>query len=461
MTLSVAVFAIAAAVDGQTVLRHASALTALGPHPFGSPRTRAAAEYVASQLRDVGVGEVQVQEFQANGHQGANVVGVLRAPGTEFLVIAAHHDTAPTSPSAHEAGGGPGLLIELGRVFARDSSRPRTLVFASFDGGASGSDGGAGATAYLATLGPHKKDLVAAVVLSGFGWKDGSPVVQTFGHSDKSRAGAYAVSPAWLVRRGLEGARRSEAPLAVGGPGGFSWLYQPAVRAFRTSRSGGVDAAFAQSSVATLLVDDSPLSGTFPWRDQATDTADKLDIDTLARGGQSAVGAMRAITEAPRGDSSEPTWFAAWGRVFGSGILIAIGVLSLVPLLLRAFRTGGVSLVAKVAQALLFGILLWRHPVPALAVLLLPNLASAAGSLVLSIAALAGALSLATTGFVGWRRGIVTGTWLEAWEIALFGLALAVSLVPSALASPKARPAAVPARARGLPKGQRRRSRAR
>jgi hypothetical protein len=222
-----------------------------------------------------------------------------------------------------------------------------------------------------------------------------------------------------------------------------------------------VDAAFAEGSVATLLVDDTPVSGTFPWRDQTTDTADKLDIDTLARAGQSAVAAIRAIIEAPRGGSSEPTWFAAGGRVFGSGILITTGVLSLVPLLLRAFRTGGATLAAKVAQALLFGILLWRHPIPALAVLLLPNLASAAGSRVFSILSLAGALALLTTGFVGWRRGIVTGTWLEAWEIALFGLALAVSLLPFGLVSPKARPAAVPARAKGLPKGPRRRSRAR
>ena len=147
--------------------------------------------------------------------------------------------------------------------------------------------------------------------------------------------------------------------------------------------------------------------------------------------------------------------------MFGSGVLVAVGILSLVPGLLRGFRSGGPGLGARIAQAALFAVLLWRHPVPALAVLLLPNLASGVGSLVLSITALAGAMSLVTTGFVGWRRGIVTGTWLEAWEIALFALALAVSLVPFGSAAPKARPAAVPARAKGLPKGPKRRPRAR
>ena len=462
MTLPVAFFVLAAAVDGQTVLRHASALTALGPHPYGSPRTRAAAEYVASQLRDVGVGEVQVEEFGSGARQGANVIGVLRAPGPEFVVIAAHHDTAAASPGAHEAGGGSGLLIELGRVFARETARPRTLVFASFDGGAAGPDSGAGASAYVATLGSDAKNLVAALALGGVGWKGGSPVVQTFGRATKPPRGAYAICPAWLARTALEGAARAEAPLAIGDPGFFSWLYQPAVRTFRAARTSGEDAAFAAAGFPSVLIDDSPASAPFPWRDQAADTADKLDIDALARAGQSAVGALRAIVQAPRGLATEPTWFAAFGRVFGAGLLIAVGVLSLLPSLVQAFRVGGRGLVARVAQALLFGVLLWRHPLPALAVLLLPNLASAVGSIGLSVAALSGALALCATGVIGWRRGIVTGTWLEAWEIALFGLALAISLLPSRPVRAKGRPAAVPSpRSKGLPKGPKRRPRGR
>jgi Peptidase family M28 len=457
MSISVAVFALAAAVDGQTALRHASALTALGPHPFGSPRTRAAAEYVASQLRDVGVGEVQVQEFESAGRHGANVVGVLRAPGSEFLVIAAHHDTALVSPGAHEAGGGPGLLIELARVFARDASRPRTLVFGSFDGGASRPEPGAGATAYLATLGSQAKDLVAAVALGGVGGKGGTAVVQTYGYAGKRPMGSYAISPAWLARVSLEGAAGADAPLAIGDPGLFSWLYQPAVRTFRLSLSSGEAAAFASGGFPTLFIDDSPATAPFPWRDQPADTVDKLDIDALTRAGQSAVGALRAIVQAPRGPAAEPVWFAAWGRVFGAGVLIGIGILSLVPGLFRAFLSGGPGLLARLAQAILFGVLLWRHPVPALAVLLLPNLASAAGSMGLSVLAFSGAAALAATGIVGWRRGIVTGTWLEAWEIALFGLALAASLVPSRPLRAKTRQATPSVRL----KGPKRRPRAR
>ena len=37
----------------------------------------------------------------------------LRAPGDEFVVIGAHHDTAPEAPGAYDDGGGVGILIEL------------------------------------------------------------------------------------------------------------------------------------------------------------------------------------------------------------------------------------------------------------------------------------------------------------------------------------------------------------
>ena len=43
---------LAASIDGEAALRHASALAALGPHPWGSPRSHPAAEYVAAQLRE-------------------------------------------------------------------------------------------------------------------------------------------------------------------------------------------------------------------------------------------------------------------------------------------------------------------------------------------------------------------------------------------------------------------------
>jgi len=67
----------AAAFDGQAALRHASALAALGPHPWGSPRALAAAQYVAAQFRDAGLADVRLQDFDTAGiTRVSRIVGV-------------------------------------------------------------------------------------------------------------------------------------------------------------------------------------------------------------------------------------------------------------------------------------------------------------------------------------------------------------------------------------------------
>src|SRR5262245_6411891 len=145
---------LAAAIDGEAALRHASALAALGPHPWGSPRNRAAAEYVAVQLREAGLTEVRLQEFETQGTAGANVIGVVRARGPEMIVVGAHHDTVPDSPGAYDDAGGVGVLVELARALAREPSRTRTVVFLSFDGEeAQGRAVTAGSRAWIKSMG--------------------------------------------------------------------------------------------------------------------------------------------------------------------------------------------------------------------------------------------------------------------------------------------------------------------
>src|SRR3989304_2585460 len=118
---------LAASVDGQAALRHASALAALGPHPWGSPRNQAAAAYVAAQFREAGLDAVELAPFERHGVQGTNVIATLRAPGDEFVLVSAHHDTAPDAPGAYDDGGGVGILLELARGLARDRAGPRPV----------------------------------------------------------------------------------------------------------------------------------------------------------------------------------------------------------------------------------------------------------------------------------------------------------------------------------------------
>ncbi len=422
---------LAASIDGEAALRHASALAALGPHPWGSPRNHAAAEYVAAQLRDAGLTEVRLQEFESQGIRGTNVIGVLRAPDPELLLLGAHHDTAPDAPGAYDDGGGVGVLIEAARAWAREPSRTRTFVFASFDGEEAWSTGKtttAGSRAYIKDLGTEARRVVAALVIEMCGWKGGTPVLHPLAYADPRRPGASVITPAWLLRASHEGAAAAGAPLGLGDPL-IPWLYQPLVRTFRAQLYGD-DLSFLQAGLPAVFLSDSSFAAYYPWYHQAGDTADKIEAPALARMGASVLGVLRALDRAPAGPAVEPHWFFAFGRVVGLTPLLAVGLVSLLPGLRLGLSNGGAALLARLLQATLFGLLLWRHPVPALWVFLLPNLLLPLGARRWATAvALLPFLALVGVGAAAWSRGFAHGVWLEPWEIAVLLLGLALAFV--------------------------------
>ncbi|HUL76808.1 MAG TPA: M28 family peptidase [Vicinamibacteria bacterium] len=422
---------LAASIDGDAALRHASALAALGPHPWGSPRDQAAAQYVAAQLREAGLDEIELQPFEREGVRGTNVVATLRAPGDEFVVVGAHHDTAPAAPGAYDDGGGVGILIELARALARDGRRARTVVFASFDGEESWSAGKgptAGSRAFVERLGPRGRSMVAAFAIEMSGWSGGAPVLHPIAYADPREPGRAVIAPAWLVRAALEGARESGSALGVGDPY-LSWLYQPAVRTFRV-RLYGDDLSFLQGGHPALFASDSSFSAFYPDYHKASDTADKLDAAALERMGRGVLGLAQALQRVPRGPAEEPHWFAAFGRVFGWGWLAGVGAASLLPGLWRGARAGGPAVGLRIVQSLLAGVLLWRHPVPALWLLIVPQgLLPWRRAWWAVLLALAPALGLLAIGASAWWRGAVSGVWLAPWEILVAALALALAFL--------------------------------
>lgn len=426
---------LAVAIDGDAALRHASQLAALGPHPWGSPRNSFAAQYVAAQFREAGLAEVHLQEFESHGIRGSNVIGVLRASGPEFVVVAAHHDTAPEAPGAYDDGGGVGVLIETARVLAREKARARTLVFVSFDGEEAWSTEKStttGSRAYVAALGSDARQLVAVFVVEMCGWKGGTPALQTLAYPDPLRPGGSVVSPRWVIAAALRGSSDAGVPFRVGDPV-VPWIFQAAVRVFRGDFYGD-DLSFLQAGLPAVFASDSSFAAFYPWYHQPTDTADKLDAASLARMGQAVRGAVEALVVAPRGPATEPTWFAAFGTVLGALPLAALALFSVLPGLAAARSAPGLALPARLAHAGAFGVLFWRHPIPALWVFLLPNLlprldVASARRWWAALLALAPALSLALLGLVAWRRAFIGGAFVSAWELALALSALALLLV--------------------------------
>jgi hypothetical protein len=423
--------AAAGAFDGQAALQHASALAALGPHPWGSPRGRAAAAYVASQFRTAGLTDVRLQEFESHGIRGANVVGVLRGDQPEVVIAGAHHDSAaPAATGAYDDGGGVGVLIESARVMAHRPRPARTVVFVSWDGEEAESHRvgatAAGSRAHVRSLGAEARNVVAVFDIEMCGWKGGRPVFHPIPYGDPLRPGTYVVTPAWLMRAALGASRRSPVGAAVGDPL-LSWLYQPAVRTFRVSLYGD-DVSFLQAAVPAVFASDSSFSAFYPFYHQAEDTADKIDAPSLARMGAVALAVIDTLVDVPRGPVSEPTWFAAFGYVLGAVPLAALGLLSLAPGLAVAGK--GRIFCARLAQAALFGLLLWRHPVPALWMFLVANVVTARPRRFWTAAlALLPAALLLVLGAAAWRRGFVTGLWLGPWDVAMAVAAMGLLFV--------------------------------
>ncbi len=418
-------------VDGGAALRHAAALSSLGPHPWGSTRGRAAAAYVAAQLRGQGIADVRLQEFEAAGIHGTNVLGVLPGPGRAFVLLGAHHDSAPEAPGAYDDGGGVGVVLEVARVIAARRERPVTFVFASFDGEEAWSTGKAttsGSRAYVKSLGVDARDLVAAFVVEMSGWRGGTPVLHPIPYADPLRGDAAVVAPAWVVSASLSGARRAGEPFGVGDPW-ISWLYQPAVRTFR-GRLYGDDLSFLQAGLPAVFASDSSFTAFYPWYHQATDTADRLDPAALARMGRATLGAVDGLAAARRG-GPEPSWLAVLGHVVPGAMVVFVGALALVARLARAAAAPARARALRLAQAVLIAVLLWRHPVPALWVFLLPLALTAitrAGWA--RVAGLLPAVALGGLGAAAASRGMIRGTWLAWWEIATAVLALALFFVP-------------------------------
>ena len=132
------------AVDGTHALRLATAFTALGPRPAGSPGARQAAAWIAARCRDYGyVPEIDTWTEAPAGTRLTfrNILARLpgRAPGR--ILIASHYDTkvlpdAPVFAGANDSASSTGLLLELMRAFAKlqPAWAGPTLEFAFFDG---------------------------------------------------------------------------------------------------------------------------------------------------------------------------------------------------------------------------------------------------------------------------------------------------------------------------------------
>ncbi len=114
----------------------------VGPRPPGSPELTKTREYIVNELKSYGLG-VFTDEFTPITPLGpkrmANITAELPGESRDVIIIASHYDTKYYKDmyfvGANDPGASVGTLLEIGRVLASKSEKPRfTYWLVFFDG---------------------------------------------------------------------------------------------------------------------------------------------------------------------------------------------------------------------------------------------------------------------------------------------------------------------------------------
>lgn len=397
--------------DAATLAQTSATLNALGPHPFGSPRNQAAAQFVAAKLKEAGLAQTAVEAFVFDGTSGANVVASLPGRSDRLLIIATHHDSKKDAQDVSDRSRSLSLLIEIGRQAAR--LRPaKTWILASFDGGESKGEGFAH---YLEGLG-KSRSLVDGVVLL-----EASPF-QSPSREPSLIAPACAHGPLSKQRgmagRDLVSAVVGSVPASVDfsfDDPRISLLTQPFIRAFRTECDPMAARALSARLGVILVADASYSRGFLSEKAAVAAVGPVVRDDGAVRLGEVAFAAIQGADRSTPWSPQSNSWLVVGRSVWPGWLLFVLGILTLVPGLV-ALRSEGTGLALRIAYSAVFTAVLYGEPEVALFVGILPNLLPPSVPKKFLAFALVPLVLLVLAGVLGFVRGRVQGSWLSVWE---------------------------------------------
>lgn len=402
---------LAAATFNATALAQTSAtLNALGPHAFGSPRNRAAAQFVGAKLEDAGLAQTTIEDFVFEGSSGTNVISSLPGRSDRLLLIATHHDTRKDGQDVSARSRSLSLLIEVARQ-AVQLQRAKTWIIASFDGGESK---GEGLAYYLDSLG-KSREMVDGVVLL-----DASPI-------EESETAPSLIAPACpqdgnTEDRGI--ASRDLIEAAVGGiplaldlffdDPGISLLTQPFIRTFKT-RCDPMQARALGGRLGVIIMGDTSYSRRFLSGKQLPASGHSAVRDEGAvRLGKVAVAAIQGIDNSVPASPQSDSWLVVGRTILPGWLIFLLGIATLVPGLF-ALRFAPVKLGLRAAYSALLAVTLFYEPELVLFAFALPNLVPPSSPRKYLTLAFIPFMVLICAGLLGVARGQVIGSWLSGW----------------------------------------------
>ena len=128
--------------NGERAMTHVKKQLEFGPRPPDTPELVKTRNYIVNELKSYGL-TVSTDEFVANTPQGrkkmANIVAEIPGESTNVIIIASHYDTKFFKDlhfvGANDPGASVGTLLEIARVAANSSAKPKvTYRFVFFDG---------------------------------------------------------------------------------------------------------------------------------------------------------------------------------------------------------------------------------------------------------------------------------------------------------------------------------------
>lgn len=130
------------AFDGGRAYEHVRKQVEIGPRPPSSPELARAREYIINELKSYGL-NVTTDEWTATTPLGPrkmfNIIAELPGESSDIIMLTSHYDTKYFKKfrfvGANDGGSSTGALMELARVIAANSPKPRlTYRFVFFDG---------------------------------------------------------------------------------------------------------------------------------------------------------------------------------------------------------------------------------------------------------------------------------------------------------------------------------------
>jgi Zn-dependent M28 family amino/carboxypeptidase len=282
--------------------RHVAALEGIR-HPSAAPeRHRAARDYIASELRGLGL-TVDLAAFSFRGSTYHNVVGIV--PGRDALrprlLVGAHFDSTAHTPGADDNASGVAALLECARVIA--SREPQVGVeFVGLDLEELQTVTGryrVGSHALAREKRARGERLAGALILEMVGYRDPTPgaqIVPPFLGIDVPRTGDFLAAVGDgrsrdLLEGFVAGARAAapDLPLVPYATRLRGWLL-PLTRL-------SDNASFWDARYPSLMLTDTAFLRN-PHYHRATDTAATLDFAFMAMVTEATAGAVARLADA-------------------------------------------------------------------------------------------------------------------------------------------------------------------